>query len=736
LSRLDAASDVAVGRPGPAHSPAAVRGLVEAAERVPVWAWVSGLVVLSAAVRFVIARGYPSPWTFTDEVLYGELAKSFAATGHFALREVPGRSGFGVVYPVLLSPAYALFSSVPVAYTAMKAINCAVMSLAAVPAFLLARRLVGQWLALAAALLAVSVPDVTYTAAIMTENAFYPIFLFWCWLTVRALERPTVWRQLSVVAMVAVAYFTRPQALVLVPALLTAVVLVAVLDAARMRPFLPSLWRSAARFLPIWVVIFGGAGAYIGLQAGVRGQDWRSTLLGSYSSLSRSHYTVSGVGRWFVYHLAELDFSLFVIPFAALLLLVFVGLDPRQRSRELRIFAAVALSAAFWVLLGVAAFASTSFGLRIEERSVFYLDPLFLIALVACVGKGLLWRSRTAAAVAAVCAVGVVGMMTYTSFLGSSAYNDAFSLLTLNGVLDRHIVSPGQLQSLVLAAAALAAAVFVLVPRRFGIVLPALALLAFVLAAGPVHRRTQAAAVQARLGGIQARPDWIDRAVGTRPDVAALWSGRAAYVTLWDNEFFNRSVGKVYNFFGAPDGLPQETVALQPSGAVTYLSRPVTAHYVLADASLILSGKPVARDNGLAMTVYRVGGPIEVRGQLEGIYPDLWSGPAVTYAEYNCSGGTVTARMTGDPKSHPFVQKITATVGKRHFLKIVRPGQVDVPFSVPVVPDAQRACRVDYSVSPTAVPNATIQNGDTRTLGIRFERVIYRPPDGPPLTNR
>ena len=51
------------------------------------------------------------------------------------------------------------------------------MSLAAMPAYFLARRLMGQRLALLAALLAVAIPSMVYTGTLMTENAFYPLFL-------------------------------------------------------------------------------------------------------------------------------------------------------------------------------------------------------------------------------------------------------------------------------------------------------------------------------------------------------------------------------------------------------------------------------------------------------------------------------------------------------------------------------------------------------------------------------
>jgi hypothetical protein len=713
-------------------------GVLERVDALPAWLLVGGLVALSAIVRFILTRGYPSPWTWTDELLYAELAKTFGLTGHFAIREVPGRGGFGFVYPVLLSPAYALTSNVPAAYAVMKAINCVVMSLTVVPTYLIARRFVGRWLALAAALLVVAHPALTYTAGIMTENAFYPIFVFWCWAMLRMLETPTVMRQLGAIALLPLAYFTRPQAIMLLPALVSTLVLVTMFDAVtdRGRSFGRALLRAARPYLATWLIFAASASGFLVLEFVIRGKTWGEALLGPYSSLSAEHYSITKVSHWLVYHVGELAFSLEVIPFAALLLVVFAGLDPREPNRKLRLFALVALPAASWVLIGVAAFASTPYALRIEERNMMYLDPLFLVALVACIGGGLLWRRRTAAALAAVLAVACVGAVPFISYLGPSATNDAFSLLPLQSVLDRHIVAPTQLLTLIILGAVVAAGIFLLTPPRFGIALPAVVLLAFVLANGPVHRRTEFASTQALLGGIQAKRDWIDRAVGTKPEVAALWSGRAPYVTLWDNEFFNRSVGSVYNFNGPPDGLPQETVVLQPSGAVTYADRPIRAKYVLADPSMIVAGRPVARDEGLGMTVYRVDGPIKVSAELVGLFPDLWSGATVSYVQHGCTGGTVTVRLTSDPLSHPFPQTITATVGEKVYTKVVRPRHFNVPFVVPVVPDKDHICGVTYGVSPTAIPGATIKNGDTRALGIRFVRVVYRPPNGPAVSNR
>src|SRR5262245_40434163 len=143
---------------------------------VPVWVWLVGLVVVSTLIRYALSRRAVAPWIMIDELIYSELAKSFAATGHFMILD-HASNVYEYVYPLLLSPAWAIFHAVPKAYDAAKAINAVVMSLAAVPAYFLARRVLGTWLSLAAAALAVSVPSMVYTATLMTENAFYPLFL-------------------------------------------------------------------------------------------------------------------------------------------------------------------------------------------------------------------------------------------------------------------------------------------------------------------------------------------------------------------------------------------------------------------------------------------------------------------------------------------------------------------------------------------------------------------------------
>ena len=700
---------------------------------VPAWVWLSVLVALSVVIRSALAFRNPAPWIFQDELLYSELAKSLAATGHFTIREspIPVPGSFGIVYPTLIAPAWALFNRVPAAYDAARAINALTMSLAAVPAYLLARRLVGRALGLGAAVLTLALPAMVYTSTIMTENAFFPVFLFWVLALVLALERPTVVRQLVMVGLTFVAYMTRNQGAVLVPALVTAIVLVLLLESwGDDRGFAAALRRRAAAFWVTWATLAVGIAGYLAFEIGSRGQTASSAILGGYSVLTESSYSVHETARWFIYHVGELDLALGVLPFAAFIVLVVAALRRRPPSREVMIFAAVALSVSVWLLLEVAAFATTVFGQQIQERNLFYLEPLFLIALVVWVG-GLLPWSRTLTGAAAITAAALPGVVPYRSFLGPNEVANAFGLLPLWRAVDKGDIAASHLNEVVVLVSLAAGLVFLLLPRRLALVAPAVILVYFAFVNSPVVGKVRTTSIESRVGGVQNRRDWIDLATGTtKPRVAAIWSGAAGlnFVALWDNEFFNPSVGPVYNLHGPPDGLPQETITIDPTSAVARdeSGKVVNAQYVLTDRSLKVAGQVIASDQAVGMDLYRVGGPIRLVGQVEGVYPDTWSGPVAGYTRYPCAGGTLSVVLQGWTK----LQKRPVTVVARSAGRVVRvvvpPTDAERTLSIPLRP-RDKLCQVAFSISPTVVPANVLGGPDTRRLGVRFKRTSFSP---------
>lgn len=698
---------------------ARVRSLVLA---VPVWAWLVALVAISALVRFLLARRSPAPWIFVDELIYSELAKSFAERGELAVRDVAS-NGYGFVYPALISPAYLVFDNVAHAYAAAKAINAVLMSLAAIPAYLLGRRLLGQWASLAAAALSVALPSLAYTGTIMTENAFYPLFLLCVLSIVAMLEHPSAFRQLSALALVVLAFLTRPQAVALLAALVGAIVLFALLEARTKG----GLVRRLDAFRATWLVLGGGAALLLAVQLG-RGRPV-TEVIGAYRAAGRSDYSVETAARYILYHLAELDLFLGVLPLVAFVLIAGFAFARSASARE-RAFAATAIPVVLSLILLVGVFASQPSVLRIQERNLFYVAPIFLIALLAWVERGLPRpRLTTAAAVAG--AVGLLATIPYEKFINVSAVSDTFALLPLWNLQDS-VISGDDVLWLVLAVGLAAGVLFLVLPRRLGLVAPALVLLYFAAAHHAVGQRIEHASAGALFAGIRVEREWIDDALPDGAVAAALWSGGTAVHAIWENEFFNRAVGPVY-YLGAPlpGNLPETPVAVDPeTGELRGADgRVVEAEYALVDGSMDLEGEPIARDPLVGLTLYRVSGPLVNAAQVAGLYPDFaWSGPEVTYTRRGCAGGRLVVGLTSDPVLFDRQQTVSAFVGNREVARVrVQPTTVGRLLTVPLSGVAGE-CQVRFTIAPTAVPDDVIGNGDTRELGVHFASFRYEPP--------
>ena len=683
------------------------------ARAVPAWGWLVGLIVLSTVVRYLTARRAVAPWIMVDELIYSELTKSFAASGHFLVRD-HATAAYGVVYPILLAPAWAAFKAVPDAYQAARAINALVMSLAAVPAYFLARRLLRPWLALAAAALTVSVPSMLYTGTLMTENAFYPIFLAAVLAIVWWLERPTLISTSAVLALTAVGYLTRAQALALGPAVLTAPLLFAW---AQRRG-----WRSLREYRLMYGAVAGAAVAVVAAQA-LRG---RSPLgvLGAYEVAGSTHYKAWEVFRWWWYHVAELDLSLGVIPFAALIVL---SVSARGQDRRVQAFLAASVAASFWLVLEVATFASVH-ALRVEERNMFYVAPLFLIALLVWIDRGM--PRPPAAAAAALAAGALPGVLPYQSLITLNAVSDTPAILPL-WALHSALFSIDQVALVATLSCTAAAAVFLFVPRRYALVLPALVLVYFAVSQKPIEDKHLNASVGALFTGIaKAEPDWIDRAVGRGADVAVVWSGSTDPRVIWENEFFNRSVGGIYELAGSlGGGLPAQHVAIDvETGVLSAAGRILRPHYVLADGSVGIIGRAIAQDHSRGMSLYRIEGPLRQTWVVSGLYPaDTWSGATVTYRRVGCSGGSLSVLLKSDGSLFTKAQTVVASVGGRDAARIRIPPGKARPFRVPLEP-AGGVCAVTFTVTPTAVPIVVTKgaNTDTRLLGVHFNAFSYR----------
>ena len=687
------------------------------ARAVPVWVWLVAVVALSVAVRWVLGRRTIAPWIVVDEIIYAELAKSFAAGDGFAIRGEDVGAALGVVYPILISPAY-LFDSLVDAYAAAKVINAVAISLVAVPAYFLARRVVSPAASVVAALMSVAVPALLYSGMIMTENAFYPLFVAAALALVLVLERPSPLRVAALVAVGGVAYLTRVQAVVLVPALLTAPLLLALLARRGRR-------REALRpFRTLYAAVVGAVAAVVVLEL-VRGGSPRD-LLGAYAGVVDLGYEPAEAARWIAYHVAELDLMLGIAPFAALLLLFAGG---RALDRNAQALLAATASLAGWLVIQVGTFASLPSVQRVEERNMFYVAPLFFVALLAWIERGAP-RPRSAPVLAAVAAA-LPAVLPFDRLIGTAAVSDTFALLPWWDV--HHWGVPLERIALVaVLAAAVVAGLVLHLPQRALWLLPAVVLAFFVVSTFPVSSRIEIASIGAHFQAT-TRPDrdWIDRVAGRDAEVATIWSGRPDRLVIHVHEFFNRSVGPVFHTGEpTPGNLPEERLTFDSRTGLYRDERGngVSAAWALADSSLNLAGRPISFDRDRDVAIYRVDGPLRATHLVTGVYDDSWSGETVTYVRYGCDGGTLTAELQSDANLFVDAQRVTARAAGRAVARTAVPPAGTRRLTVPLRPSRSGACVVRFDVERTAVPAETlVDSDDERVLGVRFRRLDYEP---------
>src|SRR5262245_23895306 len=194
----------------------------------PAGVWLASMVGVSFVLLVAQALAVVHPFAYVDELIYSTAAKRLA---HGDSPAPPGAGyGYGLVYILLLAPIYRVVAHVPDAYPIAKVVNAAAFSLAAVPAYLLARRVARPTLSLGVAALTLALPARLYASLEMTESVAFLLFLVSVLATVRCLEHPTVGRQVVVLVTIALAVETRRQNLVLLAALPLVILLVSVLE--------------------------------------------------------------------------------------------------------------------------------------------------------------------------------------------------------------------------------------------------------------------------------------------------------------------------------------------------------------------------------------------------------------------------------------------------------------------------------------------------------------------------
>ena len=178
----------------------------------------AALIVVSAVARSIVAWQHSIPRLFPDEYIYTAIGRSIGH-GHFAIRG--GTVRFPAVFePIVAAPIWRLFSP-GLAYHLVQVENAIVASLAAIPVYLIARklRLSDGW-ALAAAAYAVLVPELVLVAYISSDAVGYTLAVTAVAFAVYSLDKPTTRAQVGFLIFASLAALTRVEYIVLAPAYL------------------------------------------------------------------------------------------------------------------------------------------------------------------------------------------------------------------------------------------------------------------------------------------------------------------------------------------------------------------------------------------------------------------------------------------------------------------------------------------------------------------------------------
>jgi hypothetical protein len=583
------------------------------------WGALAALVLASAGLRAWAALDVPSPWIAPDEMVYGLLGRGLYE--HGSLDVLGGPTPF---YS-FLTPAFA---GIPLSafdlgtgYDLLRGVQALVMSLAAVPVYLWGRSLLSRRSALVAAALTVAAPGLTYSGLVMTEVLFYPLLVLAAWAAAEAIARPTLRTQGLLVLAVAAAAATRLQAIVLLPAFVTAAGLDAVLARSR---------QNLRRLVPAGAGLGGLALAWVG---------WRlasgSATLGGYEVVASASYSIGGAARFVLYHLASVLILCGLFPACAVALLLVRGALRGEPDARRRAYLAVAGSLTAWFVVEVGVFAS-HYSDRIVERNLIGLGPVLFLGLMVWVEHGPAggYVERAAVALAAATVLLVLPVKRYVNVLG---IHDAMTLIPLYKLVQ--ISTPGTLVAVYSAVAATAAAAFALLPRGAIRAVPAVLLVALV-AASVVSSRfvaDQARAQQAAFLGSDTR--WIDHhADGS---VAYLYNGEPDWNRVWETLFWNDRVDRVYDLVGGvPGPVPQTPVEVQPDGSVFVPpSEKSSPAFAVVSPMITLVGSRVA-EAGLGL--WRIDPPLRVSTEVAGLRGggDIYGTTEGRLTAYGCKRGT------------------------------------------------------------------------------------------------
>ena len=516
--------------------------LLAAVPLASIYVWLSIVYCVEAWKRV-------TPWLFSDELELTQLARSIAATGHPARRGEPYT--FRSLYPVLTAPLW-LIHDVGTAFAAVKYVDVFAMTSVVFPTYFLARMLVPRGWALFAAAGAGAIPSLAYSSWIVEETFAYPYAVLCFLLLTKALvHRSRGWIVAAAVTGV-VAPAVRGE-LVVIPITAFLAASFALWSSERGRA-VRSRW-SRSDYVGFFVLV-AGAIIFVSGLASRHSLQW-------YAVTQYYKHRIVVLGDWAA---GSLAIGLGVVPFVLGVAALVPGRGEERRP-ELRFFRCVAVGAviAFGLYTAMkAAWLSTTFATRNEERNLIYVAPLLFVGTAL-----VLHRRRVSLLALAAAAAYTLYLLVGTPFrMDTQLYSDALGLAILQQANRYYELTTSAAQWLLLGVLGGGVAVtLAVVAMRARVVLATAtaALLAIGVLAWNVTGEISAAAgnvsiarsSQASLG----HPfSWVDAHADGKPTLY-LAQSFGDPIPEWLLEFWNRSISAVSSLDGeiqppGPSGAP------------------------------------------------------------------------------------------------------------------------------------------------------------------------------------
>jgi hypothetical protein len=674
-------------------TPAARSMTLARVRSVPALLALGGLVGVSFALRLAAALAHATPLYFPDEYIYGSIARSIATTGKPAVRGMPAH------FPALLEPLLAapfwLTHNAEVAYRLTQGLNALAMSLAAIPVFLLCRRLgLSAAFALGAGAVAVAAPDLLFANFLLADPIAYPLVLTAVWLGVRALDRPTARAQVLFTVVAGLAAFARIQYVILPVAFVCAAL---VLDRRRIRAY----WPTAALLgLPVLAVVALGS----------------SRVLGYYSSIGHDHVAVGAALKWAGIDTMMLAYSAgWILVPGALIGLAYALVRPRVRVE--RAFGAFVVFLALFLFVEAAVYAARG-STRYQERYLFTLLPLVAPLFGLYVARG--WPRRGAVALIAAGMLALASRVPLSGFTVADNKQDSPFLFAVFKLEQLTSVGNGSLVVAVTAAVLSVLAVLIVRTRRG--VAAALAITVALGAAASLGSFVfdNANATHIRKTNLPGNARWID---STGLDHVTLVQTAGAD-RGWSLEqlFWNGSVDRVGLLFGgAPmDAFGANTVDVTRDGRIVFGRDAITGPILFAS----FAARPQLTGVRLAGTApgYRLYAPqgtprLSLLGS--GLYSDGWLARGGVFRVWpGATGrarGTLTLRLSLPPGTQRTPMRFRWAGGSR-LVQVPAGGSrtITVPF------DSRGVWQLHFATTQTGTL------GDGRPISVKAGEPLLR----------